>query len=215
MGFSKRNGLGYGSMVIFLMIVSSCQSNPKRLPILGQKKIVSGDTVFHQIPDFSFVNQDSLQVTEDLVDGKIYITDFFFTSCPTICPKMSQQMLRIQERFRDKQDVLLLSHTVDPSYDTPEILSGYAEKLNIDTQKWQLLTGNWKDIYEIADQYLVSVEKDSTVPGGYIHGGHFILVDGQRRIRGYYDGTQEKQVDRLMNDVTLLLEEPLAETGDI
>ena len=213
MSFSRGKGPIFWGMVLTSIFVSACQTQPKRLPILGQKKIVNGDTVFHQIPDFRFVNQDSLPVTEEWVEGKVYVTDFFFTSCPTICPKMSQQMLRIQERFRENQEVLLLSHSVDPSYDTPEVLSAYAQKLDIDTEKWQLLTGNWKDVYGIADEYLVSVAKDSTVPGGYIHGGHFILLDEQRRIRGYYDGTQEKQVDRLMNDLDILLQEPDSEAG--
>ncbi|MEM6628662.1 MAG: SCO family protein [Bacteroidota bacterium] len=213
MALDRRIGFVFFIGVGILVVLSACQSGSKILPILGQKKIVDGDTVFHQIPDFTFINQDSLPVTQELVEGKIYVTDFFFTSCPSICPKMSQQMLRIQERFKEEAEVLLLSHSIDPTYDTPEVLSGYAEKLEIDTKKWHLLTGNWKDIYNISDEYLAVVAKDSTAPGGYLHSGHFLLVDGNRRIRGAYDGTQAKQVDRLMNDMDVLLEEMLAEGG--
>lgn len=194
-----------------LLCLAACNSQPKTLPILGQKKIEGGDTLYHQISDFEFVNQDSLSITQEWVEGNIYVTDFFFTSCPTICPKMSQQMLRLQERFADQPKVKLISHSIDPYYDSPSILSKYADKLGVNTDKWQLLTGEFSEINAISDEYLVSVVKDSTVAGGYIHGGHFILVDEKRRIRGYYDGTQESQVDNLMDDIEVLLAERPAE----
>ncbi len=206
-----RSVLGLVGIMAFL---SSCHTGPKTLPILGQKQIENGDTLYHQISDFAFLNQDSNVVTQEWVKGKVYVTDFFFTSCPTICPKMSQQMLRLQENFADQPEVLLISHSIDPYYDTPQILDKYADKVGINTDKWQLLTGSFKEITSISDEYLVSVVKDSTVAGGYIHGGHFILLDGQRRIRGYYDGTQATQVDKLMEDIEILLTEPSSQAGD-
>ena len=111
----------------------------------------------------------------------------------------------------DQSKVRLISHSIDPYYDTPSVLSTYADKLGIDSDKWQLLTGEFSEINSISDEYLVSVVKDSTVAGGYIHGGHFILVDEERRIRGYYDGTQESQVDNLMEDIEILLAEQSAD----
>ena len=197
--------------LLVLIYLASCNSEPKTLPILGQKKIEGGDTLYHKISDFEFLNQDSNTVTQDWVEDKIYVTDFFFTSCPTICPKMSQQMLRLQEQFADQSEVRLISHSIDPYYDTPSVLSKYADKLGVDSEKWQLLTGEFSEINAISDEYLVSVVKDSTVAGGYIHGGHFILVDEERRIRGYYDGTQESQVDKLMQDIEILLAERSAD----
>jgi len=191
-----------------LWMISACTSSSSQtseLPVLGTKKIVNGDTVFHQIPQFEFVNQDSQVVTEQDFKGKIYVTDFFFTSCPTICPKMKQQMLRLYEAFEDEPNLKLLSHSIDPTYDTPEILAKYADKLGVSSDKWDMVTGKTSEIYDMADQYLVSVVQDSTAPGGIIHGGHFILVDGERRIRGYYDGTRPEEVNRLMEDIRKLI----------
>ena len=211
------NKINIGSVlgiVGILILLLSCDPGPQTLPILGQKRIENGDTLYHRISDFSFLNQDSNLVTQEWVEGKIYVSDFFFTSCPTICPKMSQQMLRLQETFADQAEVLLISHSIDPYYDTPQVLEKYANKIGVDTDKWQLLTGSFKDITHISDEYLVSVVKDSTVAGGYIHGGHFILLDGQRRIRGYYDGTEATQVDNLMEDIEILLAESASQADN-
>ncbi len=197
-------GLWVGLMWLAIGCGSGSSSS---LPILGTSQVVDGDTLYHTIPEFSFINQDSAKITQADLEGKIYVTDFFFTSCPTICPKMKQQMLRLYQRFKDDNEVMLLSHSIDPSYDTPTVLREYAKGLGISSDKWLLVTGEQKDIYLIADEYLVSVAEDESVPGGFIHGGHFILVDKSRRIRGYYDGTKEKEVDQLMSDIELLISE--------
>ncbi len=185
------------------------------MPILGEReaveKEVNGqtvvDTVYHQVPDFAFVNQDSQQVTQQTVAGKIYVTDFFFTSCPSICPKMKSQMLRVYEKFKDNPDVLLLSHSIDPEHDTVAVLKDYAERLSVESNKWHFLTGEKDSIYDMASNYLVAAQQDGEAEGGFTHGGHFILVDGQRRIRGVYDGTEEASVDQLIRDIPLLLNE--------
>jgi len=203
-----RTILTAGLLLGAMWLASGCDpGRSSSLPVLGTKQVVNGDTLYHTIPEFSFINQDSVRVTQADLEDKVYVADFFFTSCPTICPKMKQQMLRIYQKFEGNNEVMLLSHSIDPSYDTPLVLKEYAKGLGISADKWHLVTGEQKEIYSIADEYLVSVAQDESVPGGFIHGGHFILVDKNRRIRGYYDGTKEKEVDQLMSDIELLLSE--------
>ena len=200
-------GLGF---VIFL---SSCAETTKQLPVLGpysvEDKIVDGvlktDTVFTTVRDFSFVDQDGTQITEATVKGKVYVTDFFFTSCPTICPKMKQQMLRIYERFEQNDDVVLLSHSIDPKRDSVARLHSYAEKLGIGSHRWHLMTGERDSIYSMAKHYMIAAQEDELAPGGYAHSGAFLLVDRNRQIRGIYDGTNAEEVDQLMDDLEFLL----------
>ena len=193
----------------------SNSSTEKTLPIYGEREPVERevngevvvDTIYHQIPDYAFVDQDSQRVTPETFAGKIYVTDFFFTSCPTICPKMKSQMLRVYERFQDNPQVLLLSHSIDPEHDTVAVLREYADRLGVKSDKWHFVTGDKDSIYDVAMQYLVPAQEDEGVAGGFTHGGHFVLVDEKRRIRGIYDGTQEEAVDRLMEDIPVLLKE--------
>jgi protein SCO1 len=197
-------------------IFTGCTTDSNRqLPIYGERhaetREINGqttvDTVYHQIPEFTFVNQDSQQVTAETFAGKIYVTDFFFTSCPTICPKMKSQMLRVYEEYQDNPNVVLLSHTIDPQHDTVAVLRNYADQLNVNTNKWHFVTGDKDAIYDIAMKYLVPAMEEEDQPGGFTHGGHFILVDENRRIRGIYDGTDAEQVDRLIKDIPVLLNE--------
>ncbi|RAU82683.1 SCO family protein [Pontibacter arcticus] len=213
-----RNNVIFKSILPALLAATalfSCSpsSEETTLPILGEReaieKEVDGktvtDTVYHQIPDFAFVNQDSQKVTNATLAGKIYVADFFFTSCPTICPKMKSQMLRIYEKYKDNPQVMLLSHTIDPKHDTVAVLKEYAERLNVETAKWQFVTGDKDSIYDVAMQYLVPAQEDQTIEGGFTHGGHFVLVDENRHIRGIYDGTKEEAVDKLLSEIPLLL----------
>ncbi|MDX2247626.1 MAG: SCO family protein [Bacteroidia bacterium] len=195
----------FTSLSIFII---SCSSGKKTLPILGFRDVSpNGDTIYHVIPDFVFTNQEGQPVSQKTVAGKIYVTDFFFTSCPSICPKMKAQMIRIHDAFMDNDSLILLSHSIDPVFDSVAVLKDYADRLGIKTAKWHLLTGNKEEIYGIAEKYLVSVAEDGQAPGGFIHSGHFILVDTQRRIRGYYDGTREEEVNQLMSDIQVLMNE--------
>jgi protein SCO1/2 len=196
--------------------LAACENSPKRLPILGERDAVSHevdgktvvDTVYHTIPDFSFVNQKGDTITQNIVKNKIYVTDFFFTSCPTICPVMKRQMIKVYEKFKDNPDVMILSHTIDPEHDTPEVLNKFAGDLGITGNQWQFLTGPKEKIYEIGQgSYLVTAKEDATAEGGYIHSGAFILVDKDRRVRGMYDGTTEEGTTKLMEDITTLLAE--------
>ena len=184
------------------------------LPILGNKKFVDKevngevvkDTIYHTIRDFAFVDQDSSLVTNETFSDQIYVADFFFTSCPTICPLMKQQMLRVYEAYENESEVAILSHTIDPKHDTVAVLKDFAEKLGVKTEKWHFVTGNKDSIYDIGEtSYLVVANEDENAPGGYIHSGAFLLVDKQRRIRGVYDGTIPEQVDILINDIGRLI----------
>lgn len=194
------------TFLVFLGL--SCSTTQKKLPVLGFREVgPTGDTLYHKIPDFTFTDQDGNLISQETTAGKIYITDFFFTSCPTICPKMKAQMLRIHDAFIDNEAIVLLSHTIDPAHDSVAVLKEYASRLGIQTAKWHLLTGEKDVIYGIAEKYLVSVAEDDQEPGGFIHGGHFILIDTDRKIRGYYDGTREEEVSKLIEDIRLLLNE--------
>ena len=190
---------------------SSCSEKPKeeKLLIYGRKEIKdNGDTLYHHIADFQFVNQDSTIITQDTFKDKIYVADFFFTSCPTICPIMKTQMLRVYEKVLDNPDVMILSHSIDPKHDTVALLKDFAERLGVSSSKWHFVTGNKDEIYKIGQtSYMVAAIDDPTEPGGYIHSGAFILVDKDRQVRGLYDGTKEDQVDKLMIDIEKLLHE--------
>jgi protein SCO1/2 len=197
--------------MLFCIAASSCNVKPKeeKLLIYGRKEIKdNGDTLFHHIADFQFVNQDSTIITQDTFKDKIYVADFFFTSCPTICPIMKTQMLRVYDKVLDNPDVMILSHSIDPKHDTVALLKDFAERLGVSSSKWHFVTGNKDEIYKIGQaSYMVAAIDDPTEPGGYIHSGAFILVDKDRQVRGLYDGTKEDQVDKLMIDMDKLLHE--------
>ncbi|PVY38844.1 SCO family protein [Pontibacter virosus] len=192
---------------------SQGNSETSDLPYLGERQLVQRevdgqqvtDTAYHRIPDFAFINQDSQVVTSLTVQDKVYVTDFFFTTCPTICPKMKSQMLRIYEAFEDDPRVMLLSHTIDPKHDTVAVLRDYADRLQVNSDKWHFVTGEKDSIYSIALQYMVSAMEDEEEPGGFVHSGAFVLVDQNRHVRGIYDGTDPAQVDRLIRDIPALL----------
>lgn len=199
-------------------IFGSCDtggSDRGDLPILGhryaEEREVGGqmviDTVYHQIADFYFINQDGETVTNQTVAGKVYVADFFFTSCPTICPIMKTEMLRIYERFGDHPDFKILSHSIDPTYDSVALLKDYSERLGVDhAGTWHFLTGDQEHIFEIGQtSYMTTAMEDKEEPGGFLHSGAFILVDQNGHIRGIYDGTKSDQVNRLMNDIPKLL----------
>ncbi|WPP52311.1 SCO family protein [Catalinimonas niigatensis] len=211
----------------FILICLSClfaacsdnasqQETDSTLPYLGrhnyEEKTVNEqtvvDTLYHKVADFNFVDQDSTLITLSTFNDKIYVTDFFFTSCPTICPVMKTQMLRVYEKFKDNDEVALLSHTIDPEYDTVALLHDYAERLGVSSDKWHFVTGEKDAIYEMGlKSYMVTAMEDDQEPGGFIHSGAFILVDKNKHIRGMYDGTEKEQVDRLIHDIEKLLRE--------
>jgi protein SCO1/2 len=203
-------------LLIILGLMTGCDGGSKKLPILGERdwvtKTVDGkevvDTIYNTIPPFSFTNQYGDTVTEKIVEGKIYVTDFFFTSCPTICPVMKRQMVKVYKEFKDNPDVMILSHTIDPEHDTPEVLNKFAKDLGIEGKQWQFLTGPKEKIYEIGQKsYLSAAQEDKTAEGGFLHSGAFILIDKDKHIRGMYDGTTEEGTQKLMQGIKSLLEE--------
>ena len=203
-------------LILPVLMFSACQDT-KKLPILGPRaaetvKNSDGtsriDTVYQTIPAFRFLNQDSVYVGNDNFKDKIYIADFFFTSCSSICPTMHRNMKTIFDQFKDNPDVMYLSHTIDFKYDKPSVLKKYAGKLGVDNGKWQFVWGTKDSVYSIAEKnYLVAVAEDSTNRDGYIHQGWLVLIDKEKRLRGAYDGTKTEDVAKLMKDIPVLLAE--------
>jgi protein SCO1/2 len=194
------------------VVVASCQdeTSNRPLPILGERDIAAnGDTIYPVIPDFSFIDQDSQVVNNATFAGKAYIADFFFIHCPTICPKVKANGLRIYEKFKNEDRLLILSHSIDVKNDTVAALRHHAEKLGIDSRKWHLVTGDHDAIYAIADDYFSVAKEDPSSPGGFDHSGRIILVDKNRHVRSFCDGTNAESVDKFMNDIEKLLKEPL------
>lgn len=206
----------YSIILSTAILCVSCKQD-KKLPIYGLRdtKILKNgdgttrvDTIYQQIPAFKFLNQDSVYITNAHFKDKIYIADFFFTSCTSICPTMHRNMKTIYDKFQDNPDVMYLSHTIDFKYDKPSVLKKYAQKLGVDGPKWQFVYGSRDSIYTIAEKsYLVAVQVDSTNREGYVHQGYLVLIDKDKRIRGAYDGTDAGQVAQLMKDIPLLLAE--------
>ncbi|MBC7384146.1 MAG: SCO family protein [Bacteroidia bacterium] len=203
-------------IILLLTIALLSCNDDRKLPVLGdrfaEEKLVNGrivtDTVYAHLPPFAFLNQDSNMITNENLKGKIFVADFFFTTCPSICPVMKKEMVRVFEKFKGNKSVMLLSHTIDPDHDTLALLKDYAMRLGSDGTQWMFLTGARERIYEMAEKgYYATALPDSTEPGGFVHSGGFILLDKQQRIRGIYDGTKSTEVDQLMVDMDLLLKE--------
>lgn len=186
----------------------------------------------YSIDDFSFINQDNDTITKDSLLGSIYVANFFFTSCPTICPTMTRNMSYLQDKLSVYPNIRFLSHTVDPDNDTPEKLLNYVDlmkqkNISIDLSNWDFVTGDKDKLYESAANYFVNASVDSLAPGGFLHSEYFILIDKQARVRsgidihgnvvGAYDGTNEVQMKDLINDINVLMAEykrPLKDAKD-
>lgn len=200
----------FAFIVLIITSLSTCLTSPEKrtLPILGERDISpGGDTIYRSVPDFSFIDQDSQLVTNATFAGKIYVVDFFFIHCPTICPRVKKNGLRLYEKYKNDGRVMLLSHSIDVRNDTVAALRRHAAKLGIDAKKWRLVTGDHDAIYGIADDYFSVAVEDPDSPGGFDHSGRLILVDKNRHVRSFCDGTNAEEVDRFMKDIDLLLEE--------
>lgn len=160
---------------------------------------------YHTIDDFSFTNQNGKTITQKDYEGKIYVADFFFTTCPSICVPMGENMAWLQDQIKDNPNIMLLSYTVMPDIDTPEVLKAYAEEKGVIDSKWNLVTGKKEDIYFIARKsYLAVKTSNSSELYDMVHTENFILVDAKKRIRGFYDGTKLEEVKRLLEDISFL-----------
>lgn len=213
---SKKFPHIYTFLFALLAIGAVSCNQERKLPILGErdavKKTEDGkevvDTIYNTIPPFTFVNQEGDTVTENIVEGKIYVADFFFTTCPTICPIMKRQMVKVYNEYKGNPEVMILSHSIDPDHDTPQVLKKFAGDLGIEGTQWQFLTGSKEKIYEIGQKnYLSTAKEDKTADGGYIHSGAFILIDKDKHVRGMYDGTTEEGTQKLIADMKTLLAE--------
>ncbi|WP_339610885.1 SCO family protein [uncultured Planktosalinus sp.] len=217
--FAKYKFFAIVMLVLSAIIITAIYQILKPAPTLPvyQPTMVNSELVdstkqwvkkYHTIADFSLANQNGDTITQKNYQDKIYIADFFFTTCPTICPIMTDNMLKLQEKLKDQDDVLLLSHTVTPEIDSVPVLKAYAEKKGVNDAKWNLVTGDKKHIYDLARKsYLVA--KDEPYGGNYdmIHTENFVLVDAQKRIRGFYDGTNWEEMEELLEDLKILLRE--------
>ncbi|MEO1031716.1 MAG: SCO family protein [Bacteroidota bacterium] len=199
--------LNIQALIILMGIVISC--NNKQLPILGETTVNdNGKTIHYMTPEFELVTQDNTGIHSASFEGKIQVVDFFFTSCPTICPKMTSHLKLVEAAFKDEKKVQILSFSIDPKNDTPKHLKAYASQYDIDTANWTFLTSENGKVFELAKDYKVRAFNDSTEnEPSLLHDGTFVLVDGTSRIRGYYNGLEIEDTKRLIKDIKLLLKE--------
>ena len=180
-----------------------------QLPIYGMVENVNGKERYHRIPDFELTNQDGKTVSTDHWKDKIVVANFFFSHCPVICPKMTNNLRLVQDAFTEEGEKLLISSiSIDPERDDPGRLRVYARKFAVNTKNWQLLTGPKPEIYKLARNGFMIVATDGDGgPEDFIHSEKLVLVDRQRRIRGYYDGTNRREVNKLIHDIKKLQNE--------
>lgn len=205
-----------GVTIAYFMLLPKKKPLPVINPVDLEEEMVDPEMLRigngHRIGNFSFLNQDGETVTQEEVKGKVYVAEYFFTTCGTICPRMNDQMRRIQFKFADNDDVRLMSFTVDPEVDTVEQMKRYADDHGAKTGQWHFLTGTKEDLYALARKSFfvlkpAEAQNLGDVGSDFIHTNNFVLVDRQSRIRGYYDGTSKSEVDELMKDIEYLLEE--------
>ncbi len=194
--------------VILWLVLVTGHNHFNTLPILGPIQVnEKGDTSYHAIPAFTFINQNGDSVGSKQVDDQIYVANFFFASCKTVCPKMNEQMGKVQYAFKEEKNFHILSFTVDPERDSVSVLASYAEKMHADNSKWWFLTGDKAAIYDIArDGFLVPAAEGKT-KDDFFHSQDIILIDKQKHIRGVYDGLDPAEMDSLVDHAKLLFQE--------
>ncbi len=204
--------------VFMISAIYSILKPEKRLPVFNpvdvNPRLVDQSLLHissnHKIRDFSLINQNGKVITQEDYKDKIYVSDFFFTTCQTICPIMTHNMAKIQKEFNEDDSVMLLSHSVTPEIDSVTVLRDYADRKGVVDVKWNVTTGDKKHIYELARKsYFAVVDEGDGGVQDFIHTENFILVDKKRQIRGYYDGTQDEEMDRLITDIKTLQKEYL------
>jgi len=219
LAFFKKYKLFFFGLLVFSVVTIALFYNAlkpeKELPIFNPADVnpeLVDSTVqhvgkYHTIADFSFTNQNGKTITQKNYEGKIYVADFFFTTCQTICPIMTTNMTEVQKAFSNNPNVMILSHTVTPEIDSVPVLKKYALKQGVDDSKWNMVTGDKKDIYYIARKSYLAVKTGKPEEMyDMVHTENFVLVDTKRRVRGFYDGTKKEDVQRLIEDINWLLE---------
>lgn len=196
---------------VLYVLLTAGKTNFIHLPYIGEKELAANgkDTIYHAVADFDFINQDGKHLTQNDYAGKIMVVNYFFASCQTICPKMSTELLRVQEKFQYTNGLVqILSHTVDPEHDSVPALKAYANMVHADASDWNFVTGDKKQLYDMArTSYLVNALQGDGGPDDFIHSEFFVLVDKEKHIRGMYDGTNIKEVNNLLDDIKVLMAE--------
>lgn len=181
------------------------RTNPDGKPQTDSAGSVLLDTIYFRVPPFQLLDQDSVTVSSKNFENKISVVDFFFTSCPTICPKMKQQLLRVHTHFTNNAEVELYSFTIDPRRDTVGKLKSFHSKLALQNDRWHFLTGQKDSLLNVSRAFMAPVREDPRLPGGFDHSGKFILVDRKGYFRGFYNGTTDTGTTRLIEDIEWLL----------
>lgn len=207
--------LGVISVVVvtlFYFVLKPKKSLPIFTPSMVNPELVDSTVQYvaanHFIADFAFTNQDGKKITQQDYAGKIYVADFFFTTCKTICPMMTDNMVWLQQQIKNNPKVMLLSHSVTPDIDSVSVLKAYAEAKGAISGKWNLVTGDKKEIYYIARKSYLAVKTGKPEElYDMVHTENFVLVDAKRRVRGFYDGTKREEVEKLLKDIEFLCQE--------
>ena len=225
---TKKKHVQIKSKIAFLFLVvgiSACTSTEEQkdlLPILGERdveyKMVDGkevaDTIYHVVPEFEYINQDSVWVESSQLKNKVWVADFFFTHCPTICPPMTSQMKRLNDETQDlASKVQFLSFSIDPKRDSPTRLREYIKLFEIKGKNWHFFTGDEEETHLLAKEFFNGAERDEEADGGFGHTDYFALVDTKGHVRGIYQGTNPAQVDSLQKDLRKLLKDEYNFTG--
>ena len=196
---------------IFYVLLTTGKHDFIHLPFYGEKELAANgkDTLYHAIPSFQFINQDGDSITDKTYDGKIYVVDYFFSTCKSICPKMASELIRVQKKFSYTNGLVqILSHTVNPENDSVPVLKAYANMVHADAKMWNFVTGEKKKLYDIArNGYLLNALEGDVGADDFIHSELFILIDKEKHIRGIYDGTKIKEVSNLIDDIKVLIAE--------
>lgn len=199
--------LQISAFFISMFLLNACIENERKLPYLGTHSVIKNDTQYYKIPDFSFLDQNENSFGSGDLESKPYIAYFFFTSCPSICPRMSLSAKRIQTALNDyKKDFNIISFTVDPERDTYEKLREYAKEYNADTNNWHFIRGEEEVVTELGiNGFFIGISRDELEPGGFLHSEKMILVDDSGHPRGYYSGTDSNEIRKLIDDMKLLI----------
>ena len=196
------------AITMFYMILKPVETLPIYQPAEVNEKLVDSSVIhvskYHKISDFELTNQNGQKITQEFYRNKIYVADFFFTTCQDICPIMTKNMYKLQEELKGDNDILFLSHTVIPEVDTEQQLKKYSIENKVNDSKWNLVTGDKKQIYDLARKSYLAVEDTEYGEFDMIHTENFMLIDKERQIRGFYDGTNDLEIEKLLKDIEIL-----------
>jgi protein SCO1/2 len=201
----KILNVAFLACLLFFLCCKSSNSEFEALPFLGNKEIVDGKEIAPKVGKVNHFRQDSVLITNDSLEKFIYVTDFFFTSCPSICPKVMKEMLKLHEEFKNEPMVKLVSFTIDPRHDTASKLKLYGDNLEIDHNKWWFLTGDKDETFELANTYFIVAKEDKDAPGGFDHSGMIVLVDREGHVRSFSQGTDPGTTQKLIDDIKTLV----------